>query len=174
MTTPEQEITVELERLEEDSVHSAANQFALGQQYRMIELVAGVPASVLAAVAGVTALASTTGRVTAGIVALVSAGLGALVTFLGAADRSARASAAGNEYLAIQKEARRTRLIDSQLVDAATLREMLRTLTDRVHAQNLAAQPPNVLARRFGRRSVERGDRVHIVDVRGAGNAQNG
>lgn len=62
MTTPELEIAVELERLEEALVHSAANQFALGQQYRMIEPVAGIPATILAAAADLTALASTTGR----------------------------------------------------------------------------------------------------------------
>lgn len=173
MDAIQDQILLELQRIEEDAMHSAANQFALGQQYRAVELLAGIPASVLAAVAGVTALASTTGRVAAGVIALVAAGLGALVTFLGAAERSSRATAAGNEYLAVQKEARRTRLIDAHLLDAASLREQLRELTDRAHAQNLAAQPPNLLARTRGKRSVERGDRAYAADVSGHDDATN-
>jgi hypothetical protein len=45
-------ITAELERVEEDSQHSAASQFALAQQFRSVELVAGIPSTALAAVAG--------------------------------------------------------------------------------------------------------------------------
>ena len=84
------EILRELQRVEESAEHSMANQFALGQQYRTVDLIAGIPATALAAIAGVTALASTTGRVTAGIIALVAAGLSAIVAFLGAARRGAQ------------------------------------------------------------------------------------
>jgi hypothetical protein len=49
--------------------------------------VVGLPAAVLAAVAGAIALASTAGRVAAGIIALVSAGLTAAATFLDSATR---------------------------------------------------------------------------------------
>ncbi len=67
----------------------------------------GLPAAVLAAVAGAIALASTAGRVPAGIIALVSAGLTAAATFLDSATRqtSAENEAAGWEVLRF--EARR-------------------------------------------------------------------
>lgn len=159
------EILRELQRVEESAEHSMANQFALGQQYRTVDLMAGIPATALAAIAGVTALASTTGRVTAGIIALVAAGLSAIVAFLGAARRGAQATAAGNEYLAIVNDARRARLIDIDLVDVVAARELLRGLTDRAHEQNKTAQPPNVVARWLGKRSIERGDRQHHVDT---------
>ena len=42
----------------------------------------GLPAAILAAIAGATALASTAGRVAAGIIALISSGLTAAATFL--------------------------------------------------------------------------------------------
>jgi hypothetical protein len=42
----------------------------------------GLPAAILAAIAGATALASTTGRITAGIIALTSSALSAAVVFL--------------------------------------------------------------------------------------------
>lgn len=159
-------ITAELKRVEEDSQHSAASQFALAQQFRSVELVAGIPSTALAAVAGVAALADTTNRVAAGVIALVAAGLGAVVVFVGAASQSARASSAGNTYLAIAADARRARQIDLLLLTTAESRELLASLTARAQKQNLAAQPPNMLARWAGKRSVERGDRVHAVDSR--------
>jgi hypothetical protein len=155
----------ELERVEESATHSASSQFALAQQYRAVDLVAGIPATALAATAGVTALASTTGRVAAGVIALVAAALSAIVAFLGAAHRSAQATAAGNEYLAIVGDARRARTIDMDMVDLHEARRLLRELTDRAHEQNKAAQPPNVLARWLGKRSIVRGDREHEVDA---------
>jgi hypothetical protein len=62
----------------------------------------GLPAAILAAVAGATALASTAGRVPAGIIALVSAGLSAAATFLDSATRqtSLENLAAGWQVLA--------------------------------------------------------------------------
>lgn len=157
-------ILLELQRVEESAKHSMASQFALGQQYRTVDLIAGIPATALAAIAGVTALASATGRITAGIIALVAAGLSAIVAFLGAAQRASQATAAGNEYLAIVNDARRARLIDVALLDSAGARDLLRSLTDRAHEQNKAAQPPNVIARWIGKRSIARGDREHQVD----------
>jgi hypothetical protein len=162
---PDVAIFREFERVEESATHSAASQFALAQQYRAVDLVAGIPATALAAIAGVTALASTTGRLAAGIIALIAAALSAIVAFLGAAHRSAQATAAGNEYLAIIGDARRARMIDMDMVDLDQARSLLRDLTDRVHEQNKAAQPPNVLARWLGKRSIERGDREHQVDA---------
>jgi hypothetical protein len=47
-----------------------------------VSLVIGLPAAILAAVAGVTALASTAGRIPAGILAIASAGLGSAAAFL--------------------------------------------------------------------------------------------
>lgn len=66
----------------------------------------GLPAAILAAVAGATALASTSGRVAAGIIALVSAGLTAAATFLDSSTRqtSRENLAAGWQVLANDAE----------------------------------------------------------------------
>jgi len=60
-----------------------------------VNLWVGVPAALLAAVAGVTALASTTGRIVAGIVAVAAAGFGAVAATLNAPKRAEVAEAAG-------------------------------------------------------------------------------
>jgi hypothetical protein len=66
---------------------SAQGQLELAKLWRSVNLFVGVPAAFLAAVAGVTALASTTNRIVAGIVALVAAGLGAVAATLDASKR---------------------------------------------------------------------------------------
>ena len=61
--------------------------------YSSLYYIFGLPAAILAAIAGATALASTTGRITAGIIALTSSALSAAVVFLDSGkqrDRSAQ------------------------------------------------------------------------------------
>jgi len=55
----------ELLRIEEGATYSSQSQFEQAKLWRGTNLVLGVPAAALAGVAGATALASTTGRVTA-------------------------------------------------------------------------------------------------------------
>lgn len=89
-------ISTELARIEEGAEYSSNSQFEQAKLWRGTNLVLGVPAAVLAAVAGATALASTAGRVAAGILALCAAGLGAVMTTLNAARRAEQAHVAGN------------------------------------------------------------------------------
>src|SRR5688500_16797436 len=102
----------ELQRVEESTMWSAQGQFEQAKQWRFVNLAVGVPASALAAVAGSTALASTTGRVWAGIIALTSSAFGAMLTTLNASRRANQAGAAANAYLEIQTAARQARLVD--------------------------------------------------------------
>jgi hypothetical protein len=67
-------------------------------------IIIGLPAAVLAAVAGVTALASTAGRIPAGIVAIVSAGLGSAAAFLDSQGRQAKHDRLANEFQALAIE----------------------------------------------------------------------
>jgi hypothetical protein len=69
-------------------------------------------ATLLAAIAGTTALVESTGRTVAGILALISSGLGAVLTAVNASQRTTQAAASANAYLEIQTAARRHREID--------------------------------------------------------------
>ena len=71
-----------LERLHAEARNGAAWYSLHANRWARIYLTLGLPAAVLAAVAGVTALASTTSRVAAGIIALASAGVSAAAAFL--------------------------------------------------------------------------------------------
>jgi hypothetical protein len=79
-------------------------------RYSGLYVLLGLPAAVLAAVAGVTVLASTAGRLAAGFIALASAALSAGATFLDSAkkrDQSARLNA---DWEALYNEMRVCRL----------------------------------------------------------------
>jgi hypothetical protein len=105
-------IAVELRRLEESAMYGAQMQFEQAKRWRGVNLWLGLPASTLAAVSGATALAAATGRIAAGILALVSAAFGAVLTTVNASHRTNQAASAGNGYVAIQTAARQLRTID--------------------------------------------------------------
>jgi hypothetical protein len=78
---------IELESIARRAVGEAVAARRRARAWGSLYFMVGLPAAILAAVAGATALASTTGRVAAGIIALISAGLTAAATFLDSATR---------------------------------------------------------------------------------------
>lgn len=159
-----QAIADELHRIEESCQYSAQSQFEQTKQWRAVNLLLGLPASILAAVAGATALADTTGRVAAGIIALVSAGFGAVLTTVNAAHRMNQASSAANAYLEIQTAARQAREIDLRVWDLEEARAALGELTARRDEQNKTAEPPNRRAYRRAQKNIARGGQTYEVD----------
>jgi hypothetical protein len=154
----------ELERIEESAKWSAQGQFSQAKQWRFVNLTFGVPASALAALAGGTALASAAGRVPAGVIALISAALGAVLTTLNASRRANQASSAANAYLEIQTAARQARLIDLTSQDFEEARAVLGELTARRDEQNKTAEPPNRFAYRAAGRNLSKGGQTYAVD----------
>ena len=110
----------ELRRLEESAMFSSQAQFEQTKQWRGINLGLGLPASLLAAAAGATALAATAGRITAGILAIAAAGFGAVLTTINASHHMNQAAAAANAYLEIQTAARQAREIDLPYMEMKT------------------------------------------------------
>ncbi|MCM3848778.1 SLATT domain-containing protein [Pseudonocardia sp. DR1-2] len=157
-------IADELRRLEESAMYSAQIQFEAAKQWRGMNLVLGLPASVLAAVAGATALADATNQLVAGILALMSAAFGAILTTVNAAHRMNQASAAANAYLEIQTAARQARLIDLPGQDIDEIRATLAELTARRDEQNKTVEPPNRRAYKRGSKNIEDGGQSYEVD----------
>lgn len=77
----------ELSKVVDRATREAHDARRRASYWSRLYFVVGLPAAILAAVAGAIALASTAGRVAAGIIALVSAGLTASATFLDSATR---------------------------------------------------------------------------------------
>jgi len=162
-----QAIETELRRVEESAKYSAQIQFEQTKQWRGVNLGLGLPASALAAVSGATALASTTGRFVAGVLALASAGFGAILTTLNAAHRMNRASAAANAYLEIQTAARQAREVDLPSWSIEEARNALAELTSRRDEQNKTAEVPNSRAYKRAQNNIDAGGQTYEVDQRG-------
>lgn len=154
----------ELQRLEESAKYSAQAQFELTKQWRGINLTLGLPASVLAAVSGATALISTTGRIPAGILALAAAGFGAILTTINAAQRMNQAAAAANAYLEIQTAARQARQVDLPYLSIDEARQALAEITARRDEQNKTAEPPNKRAFKRAKANIKNGGQTYSVD----------
>ncbi|MFE8915351.1 SLATT domain-containing protein [Streptomyces globisporus] len=157
-------IADELRRLEESAMYSAQMQFEAAKHWRGLHLMLGIPASLLAAVAGTTALVESTGRIAAGILALVCAGLSAIMTTVNAPQRMSHATTCANAYLEVQTAARQTRTVDLSVLTPDEARSVLAELTSRLAEQNRAADPP---ARRVYRRAqgnIEGGGQTYAVD----------
>jgi hypothetical protein len=164
-----QAIADELHRIEESCMYSAQIQFEQTKQWRAVNLGLGVPASVLAAVAGATALAATTGRIAAGIIALAAAGFGAVLTTVNAAHRMNTASSAANAYLEIQTAARQAREIDLPMWDLDEARAALGELTARRDEQNKTAEPPSRRSYKRAQKNIEDGGQSYAIDRRDGG-----
>jgi hypothetical protein len=80
-------VRTELSQVIERATVEAKAARGRASAWSRLYFVIGLPAAILAAVAGATALASTTGRVAAGIIALVAAALTTAATFLDSSTR---------------------------------------------------------------------------------------
>lgn len=156
----------ELSRIEESTKWSAQMQFEATKLWRGVNLALGIPASVLAALAGATALATSTGRVAAGIVALSAAGLGAVLTTINAGDRMNRAASAANAYLEIQTAARQLSNIDLPNLELDEARAALSELTARRDEQNRVAEPPSSRLYKRAAATLKSGGQSYDVDER--------
>ena len=160
-------IRYELSRVEESARWSAQMQFEATKLWRGVNLALGIPTSVLAALAGATALATSTGRLAAGIVALGAAGLGAVLTTINAGDRMNRAASAANAYLEIQTAARQLSRIDLPHMDLDEARAAVSELTARRDEQNRVAEPPSSRLYRRASANFKAGGQTYEVDKEG-------
>ncbi|MFD9610884.1 SLATT domain-containing protein [Streptomyces sp. NPDC059083] len=157
-------VDAEFRRLEESAMWSAQCQFEEGKRWRATHWLLGLPATLLAAIAGTTALVESTGATAAGILALLSAGLGAVLTTVNAPQRATQAITAANAYLAIQTAARQHREIDLPDWSPVEARAALAALTTRRDEQNATAEPPSRRAYRKARANMGAGGQTYSVD----------
>jgi hypothetical protein len=157
-------IAAELSRIEEGATYSSQTQFSSSKFWRGLNLVLGVPAATLAAIAGTTVLADSSSAKTGAIIALISAALTAVMTTLNAAQRAEQSRAAANAYLALQGDARLMRNIDLPGLAREEARKRLEELVQRRNAINETAPVPAFLAYLFGKRNIEKGRQRYGVD----------
>lgn len=170
-----QAIRDELSRLDERSMFSAQGQVEQAKTWRAFNVWLGAPSAAAAAVAGALVLASATLNVLGGVLALVSAAGGAVLTTVNATHRANRAASAGSAYLEIQTAARQARAVDLPWADDLDAeRQVLGELTARMDEQNKTAEPISRRAYKRAQKNIEKGGQTYQADVGQAGGPRHG
>ncbi|MFC9895295.1 SLATT domain-containing protein [Nocardia sp. NPDC127579] len=160
-------IAQEVHRILEGAIWSTHGQFEQMKIWRAMNMVLGVPAAILAAIAGGTGLAATEATSVPGILALTAAGFGAALTTLNPSRRAEQTHAAGNAYLELQTAARQLLTIRLSRLGFEEAEEELRALTARRDTINKAADPINAFSYRRARRNISpKGKQDFAVDRR--------
>ena len=156
-------IATEAERMHESALYSAQGQFEQAKLWRLINLLFGVPAAVLAAVSGGTSLSGHLGALV-GVLALIAAALTATMTTVNASRRMTHAQASANAYLQLQTAARQFLTIDLASMGYDDARETLRNLTNTRDELNKTADPPSRLAYKRSAKNIATGGQSYAVD----------
>ena len=157
-------VAQEIHRLHESALYSAQGQFEQAKLWRSLNIILGVPAAALAALAGGTGLAADDRVGYAAVLALVAAAFSAGLTTLNPSRRLTQAQAAGSAYLAIQTDARQLLTIDLLTLEYDEARERLANLTARRDEVNSTADPPGRLARRRAGTVIRAGGQTYAID----------
>jgi hypothetical protein len=159
----------ELLRVEESATFSSQTQFSSSKFWRGLNLALGIPAAVLAAVAGTTGLAHSVSTHTAAVIALISAALAGVMTTLNAAQRAEQSRVSANAYLALQTDARVMRTVELPGLAAEDARRRLADIVARRNTINSTAPVPAFFSYHLGRRNIEKGRQTYEVDTFGHG-----
>lgn len=153
----------ELDRIEEDCIHSGKAQFNAGERFNSYHYWLGVPAVIASALAGTAFFQNL--PVLGGVLATLTAVLTALQTFLKPSERASAHKSAGDQYLALRNDARVFRQIKLQHVcDRQSAVDGLDEFTSRRREMNLAA--PQFANRDFqkAKKGIDAGEAAHQID----------
>lgn len=156
-------IASEADRIHESALWSSQGQFEQAKLWRLVNLLFGVPAAVLAAISGGTSLSGHLGPLV-GILALVAAGLSATMTTVNASRRMTHAQASGSAYLQLQTAARQFLTVDLAGMPYEEARESLRNLTNTRDELNKTADPPSRFAYKRSAKNITSGGQSYAAD----------
>lgn len=163
MTGPNAAIQQELERIEEDCIHSGKAHFNAGTRWGRYHSWLGIPSVVLSALAG-TAFFKDEAEI-AGLMSAVVAILTALMTFMKPSERAAAHKASGDQYLILRNDARVFRQI--RLVHACDEPTALAGMDEFTKRRNELNQASPQFSRsdfEAARKGIEEGEATHRVD----------
>jgi hypothetical protein len=156
-------IRAELERIEEDCIHSGKAQFNAGVRWSRYHLFLGVPSVILSGLAG-TAFFKDQPEV-AGIMSTMVAILTALSTFLKPSERASSHKGSGDQYLTLRNDARvlRTIKLDAACDETAAIGN-LDEITKRRNELNQASAQASRMDFEQARKGIDEGEAAHRVD----------
>lgn len=157
-----QNITTECKRIEEDSEHSAKRHFNAACLWSWVHYLIGIPMTVCAAWAGIDAFSAT--PYWSGYLALATAALGALQTFLNAGGKSANHKSCGDEYLALRNNTRVFREIELTDLKKEKAVQKIRELADARNDLNSISPSTPGIAFWLARKGIEEGQTEYKAD----------
>ena len=153
----------EAQRVEEDALYSAKGHFEAARRWNQVHFWIGLPAAVMSAGAGVSALSDE--GLLAGVLALFVAALTATATFLNPSNRSTMHHQAGTQFNGVRNRARFFREIELGLGRTdADLALSLRELTKERDDLNVSSPQIPRWAFEKARRAIEAGEATYLVD----------
>lgn len=156
-------IRAELERIEEDCIHSGKAQFNAGVRWSRYHLWLGIPSVILSAAAGAAFFQDY--PEIAGAMSSVVAVLTALSTFLKPSERASSHKGSGDQYLTLRNDARvlRTIKLDAACDEAAAIAN-LDEITKRRNELNQASAQASRKDFEKARKGIDEGEAAHRVD----------
>lgn len=160
-----EKIIKEAKRIEEDSLYSSKGHFYAAQLWTNLHLWIGIPATILAAIAGASALSQFDNhQIIAGVLAILVAALSAVSTFVNPNEKATIHHSAGNRYNSLKNRARIFSEIDMDIESDESLLTKLRTLSaERDELNEKSPQIPKWAFRR-ARQGIEDGEAQYKVD----------
>ena len=157
------ELIRETRRLEEDVLHSEKAHFAMATIWSRLHYALGVPAAILAAAAGVSALKQSPGIAAA--MAIGAAILTTLITFLDPEKARSEHHAAGIKYNVLRGKLRRLYQIDLKSASSpAEDRATLEALAEEKAQIMQSARHIGGLAYALGKKSISKQQHAYEVD----------
>jgi hypothetical protein len=159
-----EEIRKEAKRIHESTECSSETQFEYAKRWRRVDRWLGALAALLAAVAGVGGLSQVVSTEWAGLIAIVSAGVGAVAASLGAPQTKEKASVSANAYRSLQQDTRIFLEIDLPTLNQEEARKILQQLVDRHQQLNSEADIPSQNVWERAKRSLASGSQSYKAD----------
>jgi hypothetical protein len=154
----------EADRIEEDCLYSAKSQWEAARGLGWLHLALGIPATIAAALAGVSI--ATDDKAIGALLAVATAVLTGLLTFLDPKGKANLHRDAGAAYKAISNDARIFREISCVGDTAiAELEGRLEALNKRRNESNSSSPQPGWWAFRRAKKGIERGDAKYRIET---------
>jgi len=164
--TTKEKIINEAKRIEEDSLFSAKGHFYAAQKWASVHLWLGVPAAILAAIAGASALSQFENHnIIAGVLAIIVSALSAVATFLNPNEKSILHHNSGNQYNNLRNSARIFSEINLDLLSKEDdiLHELKKLNEQRSELNQKSPQIPK-WAYEKAKIGIEKGESLYMID----------
>jgi hypothetical protein len=162
-TDPKIAIRTELERIEEDCIHSGKSHFNAHERWSRFHYWLGIPSVILSSIAGLAFFKDYPDI--GGAIASVVAVLTALSTFLKPYERAASHKSSGDQYLSLRNDARVFRQIRLEnACDDQTAINSLDEFTKRRNELNQASPQFSTSDFNRARDGIDAGESTHAVD----------